>query len=193
MVIKPAQIYSNAIEMLESIGLIDVEITWSGGSAKDFNFKFPDGTAVTGPRFNKDYYSGDEVKLMYDLDAHILLVFSASSTPVADAALNKEVLRTILMFVMPSETGKLVYQVPPGTWGDAFNVCTDTVADAQPGIAAILLPAYAGTYGKYVRDLKDCYVSLNTVYAPCQKFVDETGAKWISLGGPLLYKVPTIE
>ena len=137
IVIKPSQTYSSDVEMLESIGLIDVEITWSGGAAKDFNFKFPDGTQVTGPRFNKDYYSGDKVKVMYDLDAHILLVYSASSTPVADAALDKEVLRTILMFVMPSETGKLVYQVPPGTWGNAFNVCTGTVADAQPGIAAI--------------------------------------------------------
>ena len=129
---------------------------------------------------------------MYDLDAHMILAYSAASTPVSDVAFDTLMNIVVLMFVMPLGTGALRKRVPSGNWGNIFNVCTDIVADTQPGIAAMLLPAYV-PYGESVRDLKDCYVSLNTVYSPCQKFVDETGAKWLSLGGPLLYKVPTIE
>ena len=192
MTIKPYQTYGSAVEMLESIGLIDVKETWSGTSATELNFKFPDGTEVKTARLEIGDYAAVKAKLMYDLAAHMILAYSAASTPVADVALDTAVSYTTLLFVIPSETGTLTKRVPSGTWGASFNVCTDIVADTQPGTEALLLPAYA-PYGASVKDLKDCYVSLNTVYPPCQKFVDETGAKWLSLGGPLLYKVPTIE
>ena len=192
MIIKPYQTYGSAVEMLESIGLTDVKETWSGTSATELNFKFPDGTEVKTARLEIGDYAAVKAKLMYDLDAHMILAYSAASTPVADVALNTAVSYTTLLFVMPSETGTLTKRVPSGEWGTSFNVCAKAVADTQPGIAALLLPAYVQR-GETVTDLKDCYVSLNTVYSPCQKFVDETGAKWLSLGGPLLYKVPTIE
>lgn len=192
MVIKPYQTYGSAVEMLESIGLIDVKETWSGTSATELNFKFPDGTEVKTARLEIGDYSAVKAKLMYDLDAHMILAYSAASTPVADVAFDTAVSYTTLLFVIPSETGTLTKRVPSGAWGASFNVCANVIADTQPGIAALLLPAYVQK-GDAATDLKDCYVSLNTVYSPCQKFVDETGAKWIALGGPLLYKVPTIE
>lgn len=192
MTIKPYQTYGSAVEMLESIGLTDVKQTWIGTSGTELDFKFPDGTEVKTARLEIGNYTAVKAKLMYDLDAHMIFAYDAASTPVADVAFDTLMDNVVLMFVIPSETGTLRKRVPSGKWGATFNVCTDIVADTQPGTEALLLPAYA-PYGASVKDLKDCYVSLNTVYPPCQKFVDETGAKWIALGGPLLYKVPTIE
>lgn len=196
MIIKPYQTYDSVVAMLESIGLTDVVETWSGTSGRKLNFKFPDGTEVTEAVVSIGQYSSAQAKLMYDLNAHMVLAYSAASTPVADVSLASGVTNTVLMLVVPSETGTIKADAINGLWGNIFNVCADVIADTQSETSAILLPAYVKTYrnNTYVAiDLKNCYVSLNTVYPPCQKFVDETGTKWIALGGPLLYKVPTTD
>ena len=153
--IKPYQTYGSVVEMLESIGLTDVKKTWSGTSGTEVDFKFPDGTEVRTARLEIGQYAAVKAKLMYDLDAHMILAYSAASTPVADVALDTAISYTTLMFVMPLGTGTLTKRVPSGNWGGTFNVCANIVADTQPGIAAMLLPAYV-PYGESVRDLKDC-------------------------------------
>lgn len=196
MTIKPYQTYDSAVAMLESIGLTNVKQTWIGTEGTKLNFKFPDGTEVTNAWFGIGNYSTVQAKLMYDLNAHMILAYKKASTPVEDVSLNTDVGNTVLMLVIPSETGTIKVDKASGYWNAIFNVCAGVIADTQSETAAMLLPAYIKTHRNntdVVTDLKNCYVSLNTVYPPCQKFVDETGTKWVALGGCLLYKVPATD
>jgi hypothetical protein len=196
MVIKPYQTYNSAVEMLESIGLTSVKQTWEGTGGKTLNFKFPDGVAVSDAHLDIGEYSSIKVKLMYDLNAHMIIAYNADTIYIQDVSLSSDIANTISMLVIPSETEGIKADATNGTWGNIFNVCANVNADVDTNTPTTLLPAYIHTKknNTYVPiTLKNCYVSLNTVYTPCQKFVDEAGNKWVALGGPLLYKVPATD
>ena len=182
-------------EFLKSLGLIDVEAGYTSSNLGIVcRFKFPDGTPVNDAViFDNDY----RYFIMHDFEAHILIIIRNNEVdrrPYPD----KAVAYAFAMCVLPTTSGdtiELRRLVPDDNTklNDVFNTMAwPNYANTINPDSCTLLPAYVGV-PRGLFEIPNCYVTLNATNTPGTKFVDETGAKWIALGGSLLYKVPTIE
>ena len=205
MVIRPFQTYipdgqytkENYAKILEGIGLIDVVYVKENSRTESFvyNFKFPDGTQVTEAAVYKDYAYG--FTIVYDLEAHII-VFLIQGYQTKYVAPGRDIYDYIGMCVLPTSSGDVIDVRSSADENNhstcnVFNIpCYPNYSQEGNPSSCTLLPAYVGLpTGLF--EIPNCYVALNATYITGTKFVDETGAKWVSLIGPLLYKVPTIE
>ena len=201
MVIRPYQSYSTGgsykedlIKALESIGLTDVRFVKETNYSYVYRFKFPDGTQV-----NQAALPTNEISytIVYDLEAHII-VFLNSGWQAERPSPDLYILNYVGMCVLPTSSGDVIdvrssADANNHSTCNVFNIpCYPDYSQTGNPASCILLPAYVGLpTGLF--EIPNCYVALNATYITGTKFVDETGAKWISLIGPLLYKVPTIE
>lgn len=200
MVIRPYQSYSTGgsykddlIKALESIGLTDVRFVKETTYSYVYHFKFPDGTQV-----NQAALPTNEIRytIVYDLEAHII-VFLKSGWQAERPSPDLYILNYVGMCVLPTSSGDVIevrYNANDYTkTHEVFNMMKyPDNSDASLPSSCTLLPAYVGLpTGLF--EIPNCYTALNATYITGTKFVDETGAKWVSLIGPLLYKVPTIE
>lgn len=203
MIIKPYQTYiteavtqEKFIEMhtkiLESIGLTDITFIEKRSSDYVYSFKFPDGTQVTKAAFTSD----KAFNMVYDLEAHIIVILR-SGWQATRPAPDLYIWNYMGMRLLPTSSGDVIelryttdsYDKTCGV----FNILEkpDYHETSNPS-SVTLLPAYVGrTTGLF--EIPNCYVALNATYITGTKFVDETGAKWVSLIGPLLYKVPATD
>ena len=183
------------VKLLESIGLIDVTMGSVINSGKRCSFKFPDGTQVRNAVINVYQCCA----ILYDLEAHIIVIIRddyQAQRPAPD----KELIYPMGMCVLPTSSGgvielrsKLPSNYTEVKINDVFNIpAYPNYADTQNPDSCTLLPAYVGLPAGMF-EIPNCYVALNATYIPGTKLIDETGTKWISLMGPLLYKVPTTD
>lgn len=201
LVIKPPQNYSTPGEeykitvskILKSIGLTDIEFIEDSSDLYYYRFKFPDGTQVDRVAVNRYTY---ECAIIYDLTAHMLILMSQSCL-VRRPSPSQALRDYFRLCILPTTTGSIIdiYNQAGAysTFYRLFNITEypDYHEKANPS-SCMLLPAYVGMpTGAF--EIPNCYVALNATYAASTKFVDETGAKWVALGGCLLYKVPTTD
>ena len=181
-------------KLLEAIGLIDIVSKGSNSIGYKYDFKFPDGTPVNNAAISD---SDSSYFIMYDLEAHIIIMKESDEASLRPSP-DKGVLYYFALCVLPTTSEDVIdlrVLVPSGatTLKDVFNIMAwPNYSDTVNPNSCTLLPAYVGV-PKGMFELANCYVTLNATYTIGTKFVDETGAKWVSLGGPLLYKVPTTD
>ena len=178
-------------DILKNIGLVDVSVT-TYNYRKYCSFKFPDGTQITDVLMSLHVGCA----MLYDLEAHII-IFIREAFRAKRVSPSAELLDVLSLCVLPTHSGGVVDALYHGDKFPAicniFNIMEKPdYADGFNPSSCVLLPAYAGVPAGLV-ELSNCYVALNATYIIGTKLVDETGTKWISLIGPLLYKVPTIE
>ena len=203
MIIKPYQIYiTEAItqekfiethtKILESIGLTDITFIEKRRYDFVYSFKFPDGTQVTKAAFIDD----KAFNMVYDLEAHIIVILR-SGWQATRPAPDLYIWNYIGMCLLPTSSGDVIeLRYNTDTYDETcgiFNIPKkpDYHETANPS-SCTLLPAYIGLSTELF-EIPNCYVALNATYITGTKFVDETGTKWVALGGPLLYKVPTTD
>ena len=201
LVIKPPQDYTTPGEeykitiskILKSIGLTDIEFIEDSGDLYYYRFKFPDGTQVDRVAVHKYTY---RCAIIYDSTAHMLILMGQDYF-IKRPAPSQELREYFRLCILPTTTGSIIdiydYAGAYGSFYKLFNIMEspDNSDDANPS-SCTLLPAYAGL-STDIFEIPNCYVALNATYAAGTKFVDETGTKWVSLGGCLLYKVPTTD
>lgn len=201
LVIKPPQNYTTPGEeykitiskILKSIGLTDIEFIEDSGDLYYYRFKFPDGTQVDRVAVHKYTY---ECAIIYDFTAHMLILMCQECL-IKRPAPSQELRDYFRLCILPTTTGSIIdiyhYADAYGSFYKMFNITAypDYSKNANPS-SCTLLPAYVGlSTGAF--EIANCYVALNATYAASTKFVDETGAKWVALGGCLLYKVPATD
>lgn len=203
MIIKPYQTYITGsitqekfieihTEILESIGLTNITFIEKRDYDYVYSFKFPDGTQVTKAAFTSDR----AFNMVYDLEAHIIVILR-DGWQAQRPAPSLYILNYMGMCLLPTSSGDVIelrYNADSYTETcGVFNIPRkpDYHETANPS-SCTLLPAYVGlSTGLF--EILNCYVALNATYITGTKFVDETGAKWVALGGALLYKVPTTD
>lgn len=201
MVIKPPQDYTTPGEeykitiskILKSIGLTDIEFIEESGDMYYYRFKFPDGTQVDRVAVHKYTY---RCAIIYDFTTHVLILMTQDYF-IKRPSPSQELRDYFRLCILPTTTGSIIdiyaYAGAYDKFYEIFNITEypDYSNNANPS-SCTLLPAYAGLpTGAF--EILNCYVALNATYAAGTKFVDETGTKWVALGGPLLYKVPATD
>lgn len=203
MIIKPYQTYiTEAVtqekfieihtEILESIGLTDITFIKKRDFDYVYSFKFPDGTQVTKAAFTSD----GAFSMVYDLEAHIIVILR-KEWQVNRPAPDLYIWNYMGMCLLPTSSGDVMeLRCNVNDYAktcEVFNIPKnpDYHDTANPS-SCTLLPAYVGL-PTGIFEILNCYVALNATYITGTKFVNETGAKWVALGGPLLYKVPTTD
>lgn len=201
LVIKPSQKYSTPGEeykitipkILKSIGLTDIEFIEESSDLYYYRFKFPDGTQVDRVAVHRYTY---ECAIIYDFTAHMLILMTQECL-IKRPSPSQELRDYFKLCILPTTTGSIIdiYDCA-GTYGSfrkLFNIMeSPDYSDKANPSSCTLLPAYVGL-SKDIFEISNCYVALNATYAASTKFVDETGTKWVALGGALLYKVPTTD
>ena len=183
------------VEFLKRIGLIDVEVGFTSSNiGRVCRFKFPDGTPV-----NKAILSENDYRyfIMYDFEEHIIIMMERDDLSQRPAP-NKSVAYTFAMCVLPTTSGRVI-ELRACVARDSYKMTDILNTMAWPDYTnsvnpdrCTLLPAYVGV-SKGLFEIPNCYVVLNATYTPNTKLVDETGTKWLTLGGSLLYKLPTTD
>ena len=203
MIIKPYQTYiaegstqeqyiETHTKILESIGLTDITFIEKRRYDFVYSFKFPDGTQVTKAAFTDD----KAFNMVYDLEAHIIVILR-SGWQAQRPAPDLYIWNYMGMCLLPTSSGdviELCYNTDSYVRTcEVFNMLKKPdYHETANSSSCTLLPAYIGlSTGLF--EIPNCYVALNATYITGTKFVDETGTKWVALGGPLLYKVPTTD